>query len=726
MNTAAARKFDDTAPLQSATRLRVVTFVGYAANDEIYDAGTIQTRPLPTPLPQAGEGANVARGSAQTLEDANGNRLQQTENVTGTDETTSYAFDTNDRLTTVTYPDKQTAYTFDNNANRLTEVTTESGVTTLDKVYTYNTRNQLTNVADSLNPANSSVYGFDANGNQTSKTQNGSTTHFSYDVKDQLLSVNQNNANIGVFSYDYQGHRIVKDMGGSIVRYAYDGSSVLVETDTSGTTLAKFDYGPDRLLSMNHATEGRAYYLFDALGSVANLTNTAGGIQARYQYDAFGNYRSQAGASFNRFAFTGHEKDNETNLYYFKARFYDPETGRFLNQDEYLGDINTPPSLHRYLYAYGNPTVYVDLNGYSSSSTDFDNAADSCESDMCRGVMAVGKAFWVVGTLGFATVHDPVKDAYDEGKITGNQYAVGVVGGLAVAGVNVAATVMSAGTATSATAAVGSTVVSRLISSAATGASIALADDSIAQATHVNAGVQDSYSPKQAAVTTAVGAVAGVAVGAVVEGAGAVSNRIANAEQAVQNVRVGEGDGLKPVNMGPPVEQTTVPAEVSVGTESAAGNNAAHSSHQYELLKRDLLRQEVANPGELMSGPVVLLDPVAGASPYQVQQIRQYADIANLAKDEGYLSSTGRVSTKGQLRTEASAAARKEWVAAQAEGRSYVGVVGHGPDTTWTGRPVSPFWLDMDSSINSSLGRQAQDYPIGYKPTRFIYEKDLK
>jgi RHS repeat-associated protein len=318
--------------------------------------------------------------------DANGNRLQQIENVTGSDETTSYAFDNNDRLTTVNYPDKQTAYTFDNNANRKTEITTAGGATTQSKTYSYNNRNQLTTVADNLNAANSAVYGFDANGNQTSKTQNSSTTNFAYDVKDQLLSVNQNNANIGVFSYDYQGHRIVKDMGGSIVRYAYDGSSVLVETDTSGSTLAKFDYGPDRLLSMNHATEGRAYYLFDALGSVANLTTSAGGIQARYQYDAFGNYRSTAGASFNRFAFTGHEKDNETNLYYFKARFYDPETGRFLNQDAYLGDINTPPSLHRYLYAYSNPTVYVDLFGYSAFSCAMESDCTGDSSDDSAGL----------------------------------------------------------------------------------------------------------------------------------------------------------------------------------------------------------------------------------------------------------------------------------------------------------------------------------------------------
>lgn len=50
--------------------------------------------------------------------------------------------------------------------------------------------------------------------------------------------------------------------------------------------------------------------------------------------------------------------------------FYDPSTGRFLTEDTYLGDPGTPPSLHRYLYAYSNPTVYVDLEGYESVTTD--------------------------------------------------------------------------------------------------------------------------------------------------------------------------------------------------------------------------------------------------------------------------------------------------------------------------------------------------------------------
>jgi RHS repeat-associated protein len=94
-----------------------------------------------------------------------------------------------------------------------------------------------------------------------------------------------------------------------------------------------------------------------------NLTTGAGAVTARYQYDAWGNKRSESGSSFNRFGFTGHEKDEETGLYYAKARYYDPDTGRFLNQDPFEGLIDTPPSLHKYLYAYGNPTSYVDPDG---------------------------------------------------------------------------------------------------------------------------------------------------------------------------------------------------------------------------------------------------------------------------------------------------------------------------------------------------------------------------
>jgi RHS repeat-associated protein len=100
--------------------------------------------------------------------------------------------------------------------------------------------------------------------------------------------------------------------------------------------------------------------------STANLTDEAGGLAHSYRYDAWGRMRDQAGTSDNPRQYTSHYKDDETGLHYFGARYYDDETGRFLSQDPYLGEANTPPSLHRYLYAYANPLQFVDLTGYAA------------------------------------------------------------------------------------------------------------------------------------------------------------------------------------------------------------------------------------------------------------------------------------------------------------------------------------------------------------------------
>jgi len=70
-----------------------------------------------------------------------------------------------------------------------------------------------------------------------------------------------------------------------------------------------------------------------------------------------------AAPGLNRITYTGHAFDPATGLYHFQARFYDPEAGRFLSADPNLGDPATPPSLHRFLYAYGDPLRYTDPTG---------------------------------------------------------------------------------------------------------------------------------------------------------------------------------------------------------------------------------------------------------------------------------------------------------------------------------------------------------------------------
>ena len=301
--------------------------------------------------------------------DNNGNRIEQIEVNGAGPETTTYDFDDNDRLTEVVYPDQTTIYTYDDAYNRKTEITTQNtgNTETTNKTYTYNNRNQVTDITESVS-GDQTNYDYDDNGNRTRKTVTPAaagvqTTLFVYDVRDQLRTITQGGSNIGQFLYDYQGLRIRKQTQTETTRYVYDDQSVLIQTDDAGNTTAKYDYGPDRLLSLTHNTEGAQFYLFDALGSVVNLTKPDGAIQARYQYDAWGNYRNQVGSSANVFGFTGHEMDGESNLIYMKARFYDASCGCFLTQDAFEGEIDLPPSLHKYLYAFGNPTVFIDLDG---------------------------------------------------------------------------------------------------------------------------------------------------------------------------------------------------------------------------------------------------------------------------------------------------------------------------------------------------------------------------
>ena len=296
--------------------------------------------------------------------DSNGNRIQQVETNGGAPETINYEFDTADRLTEESYPTETTTYSYDDAYNRTSEVTVDSeGTQTVNKTYQYNNRNQLTNVIDNLDATGSASYEYDDNGNRVSKTIDSEVTLFVYDARDQLRQITQGGSTIGAFLYDYQGLRVRKETQDSTLRYVYDDQSVLMQTTDGGDTVAKYDYGPDKLLSLTHVTEGTQFYLFDALGSVVNLTRVDGSIQNRTQYYAWGNIRNEVGESENPFGFTGHEMDEESGLIYMKARFYDPDIGLFLSNDPFEGTVDTPPSLHKYLYAAGNPIIYVDANG---------------------------------------------------------------------------------------------------------------------------------------------------------------------------------------------------------------------------------------------------------------------------------------------------------------------------------------------------------------------------
>ena|GEM_PF-6140767 len=318
-----------------------------------------------TAILEGTQGSTPVSGFTYTY-DLNGNRLTQVE-TRGTDpaETTTYTYDPADRLLEVTYPDSTVSYTYDPVGNRQTELNEGSAGTLLaDKTYLYDDRDRLLSLTDSLDPDGSTAFTYDAAGNRrTSTPALGAPKSYLYDARNRLVEVREGGLLLESYRYDHRGLRVRRAGPEGVVHAVYDDTSLLVETDPAGNTLRKYDYGPDRLLSLAESTGERRFYLFDALGSVTDLVSPSGAVEARYAYDAWGNLSRDQGSSENPFAFTGHRLDRPTGLYYAKARYYDPELGLFLTEDPFQGEVNNPPSLHRYLYAYQNPTVWVDPTG---------------------------------------------------------------------------------------------------------------------------------------------------------------------------------------------------------------------------------------------------------------------------------------------------------------------------------------------------------------------------
>jgi len=102
------------------------------------------------------------------------------------------------------------------------------------------------------------------------------------------------------------------------------------------------------------------WYLPDRLGTIRDIVDDTGASLYHAAYDSFGQITSETGTGGDRFGFTGREHDAETGLYHYRARMYDPETGRFTEQDPIgfdAGDANL------YRYVGNGPANAVDPSG---------------------------------------------------------------------------------------------------------------------------------------------------------------------------------------------------------------------------------------------------------------------------------------------------------------------------------------------------------------------------
>jgi RHS repeat-associated protein len=300
--------------------------------------------------------------------DENGNRKSQVETNGGEAETTSYGYDDLDRLISVSYPDgTSVTYGYDGVGNRIAETVKDAaGVVVSSKTAAFDAINRLSQVTDSVDSSNDATLTYDENGNLRTRTTASATVQFTYDLRDLLVETSEGSSITARFAYDAFGRRYLKIGADGLRQYLYDDTSLLQELDAEQQDVARYEYGADRLVSVLRRDEPRRFYHQDALGSVTALTDASGEVAARYHLDAWGNFRfpTELDSSKNRFAFTGHIFDSETGLYNAKARYFDPKLGRFLTQDSYLGQIDVPPSLHRYVYGYANPRRFTDSTGH--------------------------------------------------------------------------------------------------------------------------------------------------------------------------------------------------------------------------------------------------------------------------------------------------------------------------------------------------------------------------
>ena len=175
--------------------------------------------------------------------------------------------------------------------------------------------------------------------------------------------------------YTYDGKCVSKSSG---KLYWYGMSAdVLVETDANGNNATEYIFFGGKRIARREASGAVFYSFADHLGSSRVVTNAAGQILDDSDYYPFGGERVVAAGSGNAYKFTGKERDSESGLDNFGARYFASTTGRFLSPDPLLnsGRPWNPQTWNRYTYARNNPLSFIDPTGL------YEWAANTCARD---------------------------------------------------------------------------------------------------------------------------------------------------------------------------------------------------------------------------------------------------------------------------------------------------------------------------------------------------------
>jgi len=289
-------------------------------------------------------------------------------------------------------------YQYDRNGNRKQMTASGSESYTVD--YVYDANNRLTTETKTTSASvNKTNYYYDPNGNQYGKTHE--TISSSSGAKGYLLSSNLASSELNrynglnqlvsarvgadelTYSYYPSGLRASKKVNTNETKYILDGANVVLES-VGGSVTNKYLRGHNLISSTIGGTE--YWYYYNAHGDVVLLTDSNSVIKKAYVYDAFGVEKNTDPNDTNPFRYCGEYFDSSSGTYYLRARYYQPTTGRFTQEDTYwntrnmiYGDNPQDPlglnqykpnvlsmkqSGNLYVYCVNNPITHTDSTGF--------------------------------------------------------------------------------------------------------------------------------------------------------------------------------------------------------------------------------------------------------------------------------------------------------------------------------------------------------------------------
>ena len=284
---------------------------------------------------------------------------------------------------------------------------------------------------------NSDVFEYDALNNRTKETySNGDVKDYVYDAKYQLKEIKLNGQTTDTFTYNESGAVITHNDktytydewdrmsgysdGTDTYTYKYDANgirtqkndkqyiidinnNVVAETDSTGAVTDEILWGHQPLARKTNGSW--YYYIYNAHGDVVGLVNDAGTVVNTYEYSPWGEIRNETETVDNPIKYAGEYYDDELDMIYLRARYYNPQIGRFTSLDIEEGEISNPLDMNRYVYCRNNPIKYVDPTGESyalswGSATWWLAGVD--------GPLPIGEAL-VIGGMSVGVIIDGIK-----------------------------------------------------------------------------------------------------------------------------------------------------------------------------------------------------------------------------------------------------------------------------------------------------------------------------